>query len=199
MEQEYPGQVDASSIYLVNAQNKLLMAYNATVQAGKSTPINMTNHGYWNLSGDFKDPTIASHTFQTPNSSKTLVTDAELIPTGEFAAVEGTPLDFTGAVSTSFGDLDRLTGAIHTSGKPGIDHAYVLEREGGVNAKNFIEACSFRHEGSGREMKIWTTQAALVCYTGNYLPEDGSDGNHRQHATICLETVNLNDAMNHIG
>ena len=124
--------------------------------------------------------------------------DAESMPTGEILPVQGTPYDFTGEFST-FGDRDRLTGAIMGGDKPGIDHAFIIDREGDVNAQNLVEACTLRHDGSGREMKIWTTQAALVCYTGNYLPEDGSDGNHRQHATVCLETQQFNDAINRIG
>ena len=177
MEQEFPGQVDATSIYLINAQNKMLMAYSATTPGGKSTPINMTNHAYWNLSGDFKDATIAAHTMKM-NCSNMLEMDAGSIPTGEIRAVQGTPFDFTGEFS-AFGDRDRLTGAIDAGGKPGIDHAFVNDREGGVNAQNFIEVAALRHEGSGREMKIWTTQAATVCYTANYLAEDDSDGIHR--------------------
>ena len=55
------------------------------------------------------------------------------------------------------------------------------------------------HPASGRKMTISSTQQAVVVYTGNYLPEEGSDGKHRQHATVCLETVILNDAVNRIG
>ena len=82
--------------------------------------------------------------------------DAESMPTGEILAVEGTPYDFTGEFS-AIGDRDRLTGAIMGGDKPGIDHAFVIDREGGVNTQNMVEACTLRHDGSGREMKIWTT------------------------------------------
>ena len=64
-------------MYLINAQNKLLMVYSASVPAsddGYITPINMTNHTYWNLSGDFKEPTIADHSLKM-NCYKTLEMD----------------------------------------------------------------------------------------------------------------------------
>ena len=61
------------------------------------------------------------------------------------------------------------------------------------------ESVTLAHEASGRQMSVWSTQPAAVIYTANYLPEDGSDGIHKQHAAICIETCMLPNAVNMIG
>lgn len=61
---------------------------------------------------------------------------------------------------------------------PGIDHGFLVDRPDGIDSNKFSEVGTLRHESSGREMSIWTTQPAAVIYTANYLPSDGSDGIH---------------------
>ena len=112
--------------------------------------------------------------------------------------VAETPFDFVGEFST-IGDKERLTGAIDGGGMPGIDHAFLVDRAGGIDSMEFVEAGCLRHEASGRQMKLFTTQPATVVYTANYLPAGDADGNHRQHATICMETCMLNNAVNMLG
>ena len=98
-EQEYPGELEASASYLINPDNKLIMEWTARpVTAGCKTPVNMTNHTYWNLSGDFKDPTIANHLL---NIDSVIIQemDSASIPTGEFLPVAETPFDFRDGLS----------------------------------------------------------------------------------------------------
>lgn len=156
----------------------------------------MTNHAYWNLSGDFKDETVAAHQLSM-NCQNVLPMSPESIPSGEIQAVAGTPFDFTDGF-TAVGAQERLSGAIDGGGKPGIDHAFLVNREN-IDGKTFTKVGTLKHEATGRAMTISTTQPAAVIYTANYLPEDGSDGKHRQHAAICLETCMLPNAVNMLG
>ena len=178
LEQEFPGTVHATSWFLINAANKMIMAWEAvTPDQDVQTPINMTNHAYWNLSGDFSDGTIAQHKLKL-NCSNVLPMSAGLIPTGEFLPVAETPYDFVGDFS-AIGDKERLTGAIDGGGQPGIDHAFVVDRADGIDSMAFVEAGCLRHEASGRQMKVLTTQQATVVYTSNFIPAGDADGPHR--------------------
>ena len=115
MEQEFPGALEVASWYLINSENKLIMMWEATTSDEESQcPMNMTNHAYWNLSGDFAESSIASHQLQL-KCSNVLPMGPTSIPTGEIQAVSGTPFDFVGDFST-VGDKERLTGAIDGGG-----------------------------------------------------------------------------------
>ena len=185
------------SWYLVNAANKMLMIWEATTpDQDCQTPINLTNHAYWNLSGDFRDSTVDKHSL-TLKCDNVLPMGPTSIPTGEIMPVQGTPFDFTGEFS-DVGDRERLTGAIDGGGMPGIDHAFLVNRDH-IDSGSFSEVGALRHETSGRQMRIWTTQPAAVVYTTNWLPANDFDGIHRQHAAICLETCMLPNAINMLG
>jgi aldose 1-epimerase len=132
------------------------------------TPICLTNHAYWNLSGDFEKETIHDHTLKLPNCSKYFVLDSNLIPTGEHRDVSGTPFDFV--EGGKIGDKERLTGAIDGGGQPGVDHPYVIndaDLDSTTPTKlNLAAELSF----DNISMSIHTTQPELVVYTGNFLP-----------------------------
>lgn len=120
------------------------------------------------------------------------------IPTGEIQSVSGTPFDFVSDFAV-IGDQERLAGAIDGGGRPGIDHAFLVDREGGIDSTAFTEAGCLRHEASGRQMRVFTTQPAAVVYTSNWIPAGDADGIHRQHAAICMETCMLPNAVNMLG
>lgn len=83
MEQEFPGAVQVTSWYLINSENKMIMVWEATTsEQDTQTPINMTNHAYWNLSGDFADSSIATHQLQL-KCSNVLPMGPTSIPSGE--------------------------------------------------------------------------------------------------------------------
>jgi len=91
------------------------------------TPINICNHTYWNISGDFTHPTVKDHKLNLPNSSKVIeLRSSDLIPTGKFPLVKDTPFDFHKGMER-IGDCERLTGAIDGGGQPGVDHPFVVD------------------------------------------------------------------------
>ena len=155
LEQEFPGVVEATSWYLINSANKLIMVWEAsTPDEDIQTPINMTNHAYWNLSGDFADSSIATHQLQL-KCKNVLPMGPTSIPSGEIQSVSGTPFDF---VEEDFiCGKNRLGGAIDGGGMPGIDHAYLVDRAEGIDSNTFAEAGTLKHEVSGRQMKVFTT------------------------------------------
>jgi aldose 1-epimerase len=115
MDEGYPGKVLIESSYIVTPDNELYMTFRAKLVEGQpadtETPINLINHTYWNLSGDFKDGKIGWHKLSLPNSSKYLPLTDDLIPLGEATSVKGTPFDF----HSEFGriqDKERLDGAV---------------------------------------------------------------------------------------
>ena len=177
----YPGGLRASATYGLSRDNELSALFEA--EADAPCPVNLTNHAYFNLEGEGRGD-ILSHEVTLPAASYLPVDDTQ-IPTGELAAVEGTPFDFrTGK------PIGRdLAG---TSG--GYDHCYVVD-----GAPGRLRPCATVGEpASGRTLKISTTQPGVQFYTGNFL--DGIPGKggalYGRHAGFCLETQNFPDAVN---
>jgi len=179
----FPGNVSVSVTYTLTDDNQLRLNYRATTD--KNTPINMTNHSYFNLSGG-KD--ILGHIMYL-NADRYTPVDSTLIPTGEIAPVKGTPLDFTQptAIGARIADL---------AGKPGgYDHNFVLNGEMG----KMKVAARVSDPDSGRQMEVWTVEPGIQFYSGNFL--DGTITGKRavvygQHAAFCLETQHFPDSVN---
>lgn len=159
-----------------------------TALADKKTPINLTNHAYFNLSGG-KDSTILNEELSI-NSSKYTVINESLIPTGEIADVKNGPMDFQNRkkIGTDIGKL-----------KSGYDHNYVIDRK---SDSGLVEAASLYDPGSGRLMNVVTTQPGIQFYTGNFLNGTltGRDGKKIvRHGALCLETQHYPDSPNQPG
>ncbi len=185
-EEGFPGNLHASVRYVLTDDGALTMSYKATTDM--LTPVNLTNHAYFNLSGHGA-PTVLDHELMVDADSYT-PTDDGLIPTGEIASVEGTPLDFR--KSTVIGKrVDALT----KTPAIGYDHNYVLRTPAGSVRKVAV----LSHPGNGRAVEIWTDQPGLQFYSGNFLKgQSGKDGKtYAYRSAVCLEAQHYPDSVHH--
>jgi aldose 1-epimerase len=182
-EEGYPGNLNVQTIYTLGSDNALKIEYTATTD--KATPVNLTNHSYFNLSAG-ADSNILNHQLQL-NADKFTPVNDQLIPTGQITDVKGTPMDFTTAKA-----IGKDIGSV----KGGYDHNWVLNK----NGNELQQAATVYEPNSGRYMEVFTTQPGIQFYTGNFL--DGSlmftKGNKKygQHAGLCLETQHFPDSPN---
>src|SRR5678809_959659 len=182
-EEGYPGNLNIQVIYTLGADNSLKIDYTATTD--KATPVNLTNHSYFNLSAG-KDSTVLDHVLKLDADKYTPVND-QLIPTGQIANVKGTPLDFT---------TPKPIGKDMGSVKGGFDHNWILNKRG----TELQEAATVYDPGSGRYMEVLTTQPGIQFYSGNFLNGDLQLTKEGQiyipHSGLCLETQHYPDSPN---
>jgi aldose 1-epimerase len=182
-EEGYPGNLTTTVTYTLTADNTLKIDYEAITD--KATPVNLTNHTYFNLTGG-KDKVLGHEV--ALEAEQYTPTNAMLIPTGKIEPVKGTPLDFT--KSTAIGArLKELK-----NDPIGYDDNYVI-RGGG---KSLVPAARVYEPKSGRVLEMSTTEPGVQFYTGNFL--DGKLKGHNgvvyhQHMGFCLEAQHFPDAV----
>jgi len=188
-EEGYPGNLAITLKYfLFKAENRLAVYYSATTD--KATPVNLTNHTYFNLGGEGSE-TVLDHVLQL-NANQYTPCDDTLIPTGEIADVAGTDLDFR--EPTAVGDrIENLT----ATPSLGYDHNFVLNQpESGQETR--MAAVLFEPK-SGRRLRIDTTEPGVQFYSGNFLNgQKGKGGKPYAHrSALCLETQHYPDSVHH--
>lgn len=177
-EEGYPGKVEVSITYTLTPENTLRLDYEATTD--QPTPINLTNHAYFNLGGGGD----VAHTELTLNADRYTAADADLIPTGKIESVAGSPLDFKRSTA--------LGGRAAQLEKRRYDHNFVLNKTEGSTAIAF--AARAHDPRSGRTMEVWTTEPGVQLYTSVFGAKPAKDA---PISFFCLETQHFPDSVNH--
>lgn len=183
-EQGMPGNLLLKVIYTLNEKNELTLDYFA--KTDKDTPVNLTNHAYFNLKG-YNGGSIEDQELQM-DCSKFVEVNENLIPTGVLASVDANPAyDFR---------TSKLIGKDMKDTGDGYDHAFCIDSYGNGKLNKFAV---LKDPSSGRSMTVSTTLPACQIYTGNFI--EGVPGKngflHHIHDAVCLETESYPDSPNH--
>ena len=185
LDQGFPGNLEVKVVYTLTDKNELQIEYSAVSDA--KTVVNLTNHSYFNLSGDF-NKSIENHLFQIKASHYLPVND-KMVPLGSLENVMNSPFDFR--------KLKTLKQVINKEHQQialgsGFDHNFVLDD---VNAGFVAKVVD---EKSGRSLEVYTTEPGVQFYSGNHLNnlEGKNDILYQKRAAFCLETQHFPNSPN---
>ena len=186
LDQGFPGNLEVKVVYTLTNKNELQIEYSAVSDA--KTVINLTNHSYFNLSGNF-NKSIENHLFQIKADYYLPVND-KMIPTGNLEKVSNSPFDFR--------NLKTLKQVINKQHQQielgsGFDHNFILDKEN----KDFV--AKVFDENSGRGLEVYTTEPGVQFYSGNHLNNLEGKNNvlYQKRAAFCLETQHFPNSPNH--
>jgi aldose 1-epimerase len=185
-EEGYPGNLNMKVTYTLTNENELIIICEGV--SDKKTVVNLTNHSYFNLSGDLKRD-ILGHSLMI-KSDQFLPLNDRMIPTGELAAVDDTVFDLRSGRKLSEG-IKSSDPQIEVVGN-GYDHPFLL-------AENENQEISLYDDASGRGLIVETNQPAVVVYSSNHLATNYSirGVQSRPYLGVCLETQFPPDSVNH--
>jgi len=184
-EEGFPGNLKVKVFYFLDNKNEFCMEFHA--ETDKATPVNLTNHTYFNLAGENSGTVLKQELLIL--GDKITETTPDCIPTGNFIPVYGTPFDFT--------EFHPIGERIHALNM-GYDDNYVLRNQSG----ELLLAATAFDPASGRILDIYTTEPGIQLYTSNWF--DGSltgksGSTYLKHQAFALETQHYPDSMNHPG
>jgi galactose mutarotase-like enzyme len=191
-EEGFPGSLVTRVTYTLTPRDELVVDYEAT--SDKATPVNLSQHTYWNLHGTAGGSGDILEHVLTLNAAAFTPVDSTLIPTGKVAPVAGTPFDFRAATPIGLRIAQENT---QLRFGRGYDHNWVLERGSG---SGLVRAARLVEPRSGRTLEISTTEPGVQFYSGNFLDGaiKGKGGRVYTHRTgLCLETQHFPDSPNH--
>lgn len=186
----YPGDVMTQIRYQLTSGNHFKMGITSTVS--KATPVNLTNHSYFNLAGhETGSPELLKH-WLTINADKITETDSDSIPTGKLLSVAGTPFDFR---------VHREIGPEIAKLPNGFDDNFCLTL---ASEQTTAFVARVTHPTSGRYLEIYSDQPGVQLYTSNYLPKAGErpligkgGASYEKQGSLCLEFQKFPDAVHH--
>lgn len=185
-DQGYPGNLDVTVIYELTNDNELWVKYRAVTD--KATPVNLTQHAYFNLAGKGD---VLSHQMMI-NAERIVAIDADAIPLGDLMPVAGTPFDFRNA--RAIGERINEVNQQLQNGR-GYDHTFVLTKS---HPKELSLAARVREPESGRVLDVFTQEPGVQFYSGNYLDGSltGKGCNYVHRGGFCLEPQHFPDSPN---
>ena len=180
-EEGYPGNLDVIVKYELNRNNEFSLTYSA--KTDQPTPVNFTNHSYFNLNGESSGKSVLNHKLQI-HADNYVSLDKGLIPVG-IEKVDTTPLDFREGM---------LVGEKITDDFAGYDHIWLLNK-----VEKTTPSITATNLDNGIKVEVSTDQPCVVCFTSNGM--DGAmkgkeDTPYNNHAGLCLETQGVSDAVN---
>ena len=201
-EEGYPGRLVVTATFTLTNSNALSMRFEAEV-FDKPTIVNICNHAYWNLSGDYADDVLSHRLYL--NAQHNTPVDGTMIPTGVIQPTAGSHHDFSQL--TGIGQRIDVFKSVDPACGGGYDHNYVLSKPSTStvthpDAEGQVHAATLVHDASGRRMDIYTTAPGIQVYTGNFLTGSmtGKEGRpYQKHAGVCMETQVHPDSPNQPG
>ena len=187
-EEGYPGNLNVGVTYTLDQNNQWTIDYFA--QTDKETPVNLTQHSYFNFSGNF-DQEILDHHLKL-EADYYVPMDDDNLPTGKLSAVKGTPFDFRTA-KTIATQLSTL--AEGSNKEAGFDHCFALR----THDNTLRKIAEVTHKLSGRHLEVFTTKPGVQFYTANFpknLYPNPQGGFYKSRTGFCLETQHFPDAPN---